>query len=133
MTKAEYQRNWSNNNRNKTRAYNKKWKKAHPEKSTALQKAWRASKRCKELVYARLLKKIFWTQEMYNKIKTQQKNRCAICGKKVKGNLCGDHDHTQKKPRGLLCTSCNLLLGNAKENLTILKNAMRYLKKWRLR
>ena len=48
-----------------------------------------------------------------------------------------DHDHQYKKkdfkenpsllPRGLLCNSCNLLLGHAKDNVQILKSAIRYL------
>ena len=48
-----------------------------------------------------------------------------------------DHNHQYEKkdykknstllPRGLLCNSCNLLLGHAKDSVQILKSAIRYL------
>ena len=39
-----------------------------------------------------------------------QEGRCAICGKKPK-RLDYDHDYSTGLPRGLVCHSCNLLLG----------------------
>lgn len=62
---------------------------------------------------------------------------CAICkstlshihqnGKKVK--LAVDHCHKTGIIRGLLCTSCNIGLGNFKDNKNFLKNAIKYLEK----
>jgi len=59
----------------------------------------------------------------------RQNGACKICGKQ---NLDGkrlfiDHDHKTKKFRGLLCSRCNLLLGQAKDNIQILYKAADYL------
>lgn len=40
-----------------------------------------------------------------------------------------DHDHVTGTIRGLLCSKCNTLLGMAKDNIAILENAIKYLKK----
>lgn len=67
--------------------------------------------------------------EMYK----DQKGLCGICEKhfefisKHKG-LYIDHDHSSGKVRGLICSSCNSLLGCAKDDIKILKKAIEYLK-----
>ncbi len=38
-------------------------------------------------------------------MKTQQKELCALCGRKQK--LSVDHDHVSGEVRGLLCNRCN--------------------------
>lgn len=38
-----------------------------------------------------------------------------------------DHDHETNEVRGLLCINCNMLLGQAKDKLTVLDAAQRYL------
>jgi hypothetical protein len=66
------------------------------------------------------------TIDVYNKMYEEQKGRCAICNKEFK-SLCVDHSHFTNDIRGLLCHQCNLMIGNAKENIDILKNAINYL------
>ena len=69
--------------------------------------------------------------EEYEQMVTSQKNLCAICGTKEEGNvLCIDHDHTTGKVRGLLCTNCNIGLGNLKDNVQIFQSAIAYLQKY---
>ena len=72
----------------------------------------------------------------YNNIEKKQNNCCAICGThkeklvpyyKEGSVLCVDHCHTTNKIRGLLCFSCNLMLGYSKDKINILRNAIRYL------
>jgi hypothetical protein len=56
---------------------------------------------------------------------------CEICGTKVPGGNGGwsvDHNHKTKKFRGVLCNSCNALLGFCKDQIRILKKAISYLK-----
>ena len=69
-------------------------------------------------------------------LRVSQDNSCAICGipadeiphKTFKYNpLVIDHDHMTGKVRGLLCPTCNSLLGHAKDSEEILQAAIRYL------
>ena len=61
----------------------------------------------------------------------EQKNCCAIClapfGTDRKSTHHVDHCHATGEVRALLCFTCNVMLGNAKDNITILRNAVRYL------
>jgi len=62
----------------------------------------------------------------------ERNGKCDICGKKSNhssGLLCVDHDHKTGKVRGLLCYDCNTFLGNAKDNINNLKNAINYLRR----
>lgn len=60
----------------------------------------------------------------------KQNNKCLLCSKELillgKSHL--DHDHQTGKIRGVLCYSCNLGLGMFKDDIKILKKAVRYLK-----
>lgn len=51
---------------------------------------------------------------------------CTICGSF--DDLCLDHDHKTKKIRKALCRKCNVMLGMARDNITILEKAIQYLK-----
>jgi hypothetical protein len=55
---------------------------------------------------------------------------CAIC--RQHSDLVIDHDHQSNKYRGLLCRSCNLLLGFAHDEVEMLESAIRYLKERQL-
>lgn len=59
--------------------------------------------------------------------------KCAICGVQLKfgkrenaAHL--DHDHKTKKVRGFLCYACNHGLGNFRDNVELLKTAIKYVK-----
>ena len=71
------------------------------------------------------------TPEIYDEMLNQQKGVCAICGngKKHKRQkyLHVDHNHKTGKVRGLLCIRCNTILGNSKDDVNILENAIKYL------
>lgn len=57
---------------------------------------------------------------------------CAICGGKANGrnsSLHVDHCHTTNQVRGLLCFSCNQLIGLAKDDPVRLDSAAAYLRK----
>src|SRR5208282_1305628 len=49
------------------------------------------------------------TEEQYQEFLRTQHGRCALC--KLKKKLVVDHDHNSDMVRGLLCISCNALLG----------------------
>jgi hypothetical protein len=70
------------------------------------------------------------TVEQYDAKLEQQNHSCAICKlptTQYRRALSVDHNHETKIVRGLLCDSCNLLIGHAKEQVSILKNAISYL------
>lgn len=72
------------------------------------------------------------TVEDYDKIFDEQGGSCKICGKhqsQINRRLCIDHDHATGKVRGLLCNSCNKVLGHSFENITILNNCIKYLER----
>ena len=70
------------------------------------------------------------------RMKEESGNRCAICKTHAddiphatfKHNpLVIDHCHTTGQVRGLLCPTCNNMLGHAKDNVAILSAAITYL------
>ena len=69
----------------------------------------------------------------YDLLLESQNYKCAICGStetgaKGKKYFNVDHCHETGKVRGLLCKPCNIMLGEAKDNPTILSKAIDYLK-----
>ena len=71
------------------------------------------------------------TPEDYERILVSQNGRCAICNieaeKSFRSQLNVDHDHKTGVVRGMLCLSCNNMLGLARDNKDILRAAIRYL------
>lgn len=67
----------------------------------------------------------------YELMLKDQKGHCAICKEKLDENkrLDIDHDHNTGEVRGLLCMHCNLLIGHARDNPEILRQAAKYLDK----
>jgi hypothetical protein len=60
-----------------------------------------------------------------------QGNACAICRRNDKHERLSlwhiDHSHLSNQVRGVLCRSCNLMLGKAADDPTILRAAANYL------
>ena len=52
---------------------------------------------------------------------------CQICKKPFTKVPCLDHNHSTRKFRGIICTSCNKFLGHAFDNLNTLQRAINYL------
>jgi hypothetical protein len=74
------------------------------------------------------------TEEAFNAPLAAQKNRCAICdlvfeARRSRGPHV-DHDHDVHRLRGVLCFSCNLLLGYAEDDPELLKRAAAYLEQF---
>ncbi len=71
------------------------------------------------------------TSEQFDKMAEAQGHHCAICSSDTPGRKFKhwhvDHDHSTGRVRGLLCASCNIMLGAAKDNSETLKAAIKYL------
>jgi hypothetical protein len=91
-----------------------------------------AKKRCKKAIKNGWLKSHYnITLEDYNKLLKMQNNCCAICSLNQSENkkaFAVDHNHKTGKVRGLLCSLCNQGIGFLKDDIKILKRAMKYLK-----
>jgi len=85
----------------------------------------------------------YFTCEDYENVYSKQHGLCKICDKPgeillmspVRGNrkntykyLAADHHHDTGQFRALLCYKCNLFIGSALEDITILSKAIEYLK-----
>lgn len=71
------------------------------------------------------------TNKQYDDLLIKQNYSCAICHTPFnkKNRLCVDHCHTTGDYRGILCLSCNTMLGVAKDSVVTLYSAINYLSK----
>lgn len=82
----------------------------------------------------KIFKKFGITKKEYDDMVLSQENKCAICCKDKKdfngrgNNFHIDHCHSSGKVRGLLCSNCNTGLGQFKDDIMSLENAIKYLK-----
>jgi hypothetical protein len=73
-----------------------------------------------------------FTWQDYDALWTKQGGSCAICSSELLWDAKSthvDHDHKTGKIRGLLCGLCNQGLGSFRDDLGLLKLAIKYLKK----
>ena len=125
----EYLREWRKNNPDSVKKHDKKSYEKRKEKSCAYAAKWR--KENPEAAKDKQLRQKFGiTLEDYNRMLQEQEGKCKIC----KTDRCNsgrafavDHCHETKVVRGLLCWNCNLLLGRAKDNPDLLRQAANYL------
>ena len=76
----------------------------------------------------RRMKKYGLTREEYESMYTSQRGACKICGTVPDKTLHIDHCHESNVVRGLLCGQCNVGLGMFKDDITLLLEAINYLK-----
>jgi len=85
----------------------------HREKKIAASKVWKLKARYN------------LTPEQYSDLLNKQNGVCAVCQEEKKLHI--DHCHETGKVRGLLCPECNHGLGNFKDSIKLLENAIGYL------
>lgn len=114
MCQGKYSSNWQKNNREKRAEAKKRWRLKNPSK----------------VMEGELRRSFGITLSLYNQMLNNQNDRCAICNtdkSQFNRRLSVDHDHKTDKIRGLLCDNCNHIIGQAKDNIEILKSAIQYL------
>lgn len=127
-------KNWKQRNKEKLRQYDRN-RRAREEIKLAA-KEYRKTEQYKVTERnSRYLRNYGISLDTYNQMLDDQHGVCAICHlpEKAKNNqgeikpLAVDHCHTTGKVRGLLCHSCNVLLGRSYDNTVILASAIEYL------
>jgi|SRR6185312_1803343 len=117
---AKAKADWYQDNRDKEIARVAKWKESNPDKVFA----------------GHLRRKYGITLDQYNELLVLQGGVCGICkglpvGKTKNGKPSSrydvDHDHATGKVRGLLCHSCNVMLGQARDRIDVLNAAILWL------
>lgn len=71
------------------------------------------------------------TSDDYVALLEKQHYKCAICRLdqcKTGRNFAVDHCHATGKIRGLLCSACNVGIGNLQDSVDLLEKAIKYLK-----
>lgn len=84
----------------------------------------------KDRVFDHSLRRLYGiTLEQYREMAKAQQHRCGICGEPpgTANRLHVDHDHETGRIRSLLCHHCNLMLGNARDSVDRLRQAIAYL------
>lgn len=74
-----------------------------------------------------LVRKYGVTQADYDLMFAAQGGKCAVCGKAQERAFDVDHCHATGCVRGLLCTSCNRMIGHAGDSAKTLRTAADYL------
>jgi hypothetical protein len=95
----------------------KEWAASHPE---GVKRNNRAS----------AIRRMRVTPEEFDRLNTEQKGVCRICGRPNENGkrLFIDHDHETGKVRGLTCDRCNTGLGMFRDNPILLEAAAAYLR-----
>lgn len=125
-----YGKKWYGQNKEKSNATSKKWRLKNPKRIKELLSRWQKNNPHRKRTYR--LKTLYGiTIEDYSSMLNDQDYKCKICSKLHNDSsvLHVDHDHISGAVRGLLCSRCNTMLGNAKDDPIILANAIAYLKK----
>lgn len=130
---AAWARTYRANNRDayleKHKNESKKWRDNNPEESRDRARKYRA--RNPNQVRCSNLKKTHGiTLNQFNEMFLSQGSKCAICkgGSSTGKNWHVDHCHNGGGIRGILCHSCNLMIGQARDNAETLLAAVEYLR-----
>ena len=123
--RRQYLRDWTERNREHIRSQQRDYRKRNKARIAKVKKTWA---RTTNAAHRRTLKAYGMTVADYDAMLARQGGRCAICRRPPgKRRLAVDHDHRTGRNRALLCGSCNLLIGYARENLRVLWAAIEYL------
>ncbi len=81
-------------------------------------------------------KKNGFSEELFATRLAEQRGKCAVCSVSLGVGLSAtaasaDHCHDSGLPRGILCKRCNLMLGHAKDDPSLLLQAVDYLNRWK--
>jgi hypothetical protein len=114
------------------RAYGRAYHERHREVRDANARAWRENNRDRAYLHDQRnhLKRYGLSPETYVELLAHQGGACAICRTTSTApwsRFCIDHDHDSGAVRGLLCQRCNVCIGQAGDDVDVLRKAIAYL------
>lgn len=117
---SKYFRKNSDGRRNQCKLCDSKWKALNRDRQQTLTRV------------SMMLKKYGLDEASLRDMMDKQNGCCAICEESLvtydsKQTFHIDHCHNTNVVRGLLCNSCNLMLGSAKDSPSILRKGIEYL------
>lgn len=109
----------------------REWRQANPDKAKEVAKK---SNNKRQMTGKRrkydLARRYDLTVEQFGQMNIKQGHACAICHVLWVKAPQVDHDHNTGEVRGLLCGTCNRMIGLANDDMTLLRSAVRYLKSY---
>ena len=123
-----YSRDYYLANRDKFISWVKDWKRRNPERVKAQDKRYRDSHKIRNREKY-FLRRYGISLKKRAELLKKQRGKCAICGTKdfsSRGPCC-DHNGKSGHIRGILCTNCNLGIGNFQHSALRLQKAIKYL------
>lgn len=122
---------YKENHKKEIQNYNKKHRKVLRDYYNSYKRKWRSNNKNKTK-NEKLKKYNLTIEDFYNLLKIQ-KNRCGICKKKFNNSYssfpCVDHNHKTGTIRGILCRNCNSGVGGLHDDIEIISNALKWVKK----
>ena len=146
MTKEEYRKEYYSKNKEillkkqaeyylKNKEVRKKVTKEYQIKNRDKIKKYKADNHRKNISKVKanwIMKQYGLTIEGFDDLYISQNKKCAICGKELPTGFYRDkhidHCHDTGIVRGILCSKCNLFIGLAKNDISILNSAIKYLR-----
>jgi len=129
--KKEYQKKYYLKNKERLLEYRKNFYNDNREVAIERSKTW-AENNKRQRKHNVLKSTYNITIDDFEKMLEDQDYKCYCCAvehSELKNGLYVDHCHNTNKVRGLLCSTCNLAIGYAKDNIKTLQNMIKYLEK----
>jgi len=128
----EKQKEYRESNKDKSKEYHKLYYQSNKEKLSEANARYQKDNPDRSRFY-QLKYKYKVSEDSLMDMMNIQKGACAICGCDLvtpdsKRSYSVDHNHLTGNIRGLLCNSCNVLVGHANDDVSILSSAISYLK-----
>jgi len=125
---AAWKRDNKEHVRKYSREYDQKRRDEDPEYRARRNEQGRKSceKRAATIKDTYRLKKYGVSPERYAELHEECSGVCLICEKVDKTDLSIDHHHETGEVRGLLCRSCNLMVGNLEKHVDVLEKMLIY-------
>ncbi len=128
--RSQWNREYYKRNRKRINQRNKEYWQKNREWFARRQTEYQKTKRGREVFRRGHLKYAYGISlERHEQMYVDQGGCCPVCGEAVLYNkIHTDHDHKTGKVRGLLCRKCNLMLGYAEDDPSVLESAAKYLR-----